>query len=231
MRAFLVSEAGAVTVDWTILTASLVGLGLATVGTVSSGLQNASEDVSARLVSTSIMDRFDAVLAADDFENGRGDWIGGAIRNVAGFGNVLALSRNARSASLPIEVDPSHNFAVVEFDMIVADSWDNEAGSIIIGDAEVVGVQHWWQDPNGPDVRTFEGTDTVVTLTRTSSDSGTWGGNGRTAHDDYTYRVSVVTANDGSDLTLNASTTLDQGDGDEFFGIDNVTVTGSDRGR
>lgn len=43
------SESGAVTVDWVVLTAGLVGLGVATMAVVSAGVQDASEDVRAEL--------------------------------------------------------------------------------------------------------------------------------------------------------------------------------------
>jgi Flp pilus assembly pilin Flp len=39
-------ESGAVTVDWVVLTAALVGLGLAVIGVVSGGLQTASNGIS-----------------------------------------------------------------------------------------------------------------------------------------------------------------------------------------
>lgn len=43
--AFLTDESGAVTVDWVVLTAGVVGLGLATMAVVSVGVQRQSEDV------------------------------------------------------------------------------------------------------------------------------------------------------------------------------------------
>ena len=51
MPAFHTSESGAVTVDWVVLTAALVGLGLATMGVVSQGVQDASGDVEQQLSS------------------------------------------------------------------------------------------------------------------------------------------------------------------------------------
>lgn len=47
--AFQSDENGAVTVDWVVLTAGLVGLGLATMAVVSSGVQGVSEDVAAEV--------------------------------------------------------------------------------------------------------------------------------------------------------------------------------------
>ncbi|WP_179378757.1 Flp family type IVb pilin [Jannaschia marina] len=45
INAFINDESGAVTVDWVVLTAALVGLGLAVMSVVSGGIQNLSGDV------------------------------------------------------------------------------------------------------------------------------------------------------------------------------------------
>ncbi|MEJ6391508.1 hypothetical protein V8J83_18475 [Gymnodinialimonas sp. 2307UL20-7] len=42
---FASNESGAVTVDWVVLTAALVGLGLAVMAVVSSGVENLSTDI------------------------------------------------------------------------------------------------------------------------------------------------------------------------------------------
>lgn len=52
---FFDSQSGAVTVDWVVLTAGLVGLGLATMAVVSTGVQDTSGDVEAQLTSSDII--------------------------------------------------------------------------------------------------------------------------------------------------------------------------------
>lgn len=42
-------ESGAVTVDWVVLTAAIVGIGIAVVATISSGVTNASEGINSEL--------------------------------------------------------------------------------------------------------------------------------------------------------------------------------------
>ena len=60
IASFLSCESGAITVDWTVLTAGLAGLGLASMSVVSGGVQNLSEDISAFLQrDLSLFVRFD----------------------------------------------------------------------------------------------------------------------------------------------------------------------------
>lgn len=58
---FANSESGAVTVDWVVLTAALVGLGLATMSVVSGGVQDASDDVDSQLSGQRIFTSFVAM--------------------------------------------------------------------------------------------------------------------------------------------------------------------------
>ena len=48
-KTFLAAEHGAVTVDWVVLTAALVGLGLAVMGVVSDGVSNLTGDIGNQL--------------------------------------------------------------------------------------------------------------------------------------------------------------------------------------
>ncbi len=49
---FILAEDGAVTVDWVVLTAALVGLGLAVMAVVSGGVENLSNDIAQELADT-----------------------------------------------------------------------------------------------------------------------------------------------------------------------------------
>jgi hypothetical protein len=68
---FVTSEDGAVTVDWVMLTAGLVGLGIAVVGVLSEGFRNQSTDIQVSLARDDIIcaefcDRFAAPETTDD---------------------------------------------------------------------------------------------------------------------------------------------------------------------
>lgn len=225
-RSFIADETGAITVDYVVLTAGLVGLALAATAMVLQATGTQSGAIDGYLRNITIGSTFERIFASEDFSEGRGDWVGGELRNVDGFGDILSLSGTSPTAELPINIGTNHDYAVVEFDMIIADSWDDEQGSVSINGSDVLIGRHAWRN-DAPVVQTFEGAeDTTVTLTRTSTGTGgTW----RRGVNDYTYKVRVTAKNDGSDIRLGAATTLNQNGRDEFFGIDNVKVSGTNK--
>jgi Flp pilus assembly pilin Flp len=52
INTFINDESGAVTVDWVVLAAALVGLGLAVMSVVSGGIENLSTDIGQTLADT-----------------------------------------------------------------------------------------------------------------------------------------------------------------------------------
>lgn len=50
IKSFSSDESGAVTVDWVVLTAAIVGLGLAVLAVVGGGVENLSNDIDTRLL-------------------------------------------------------------------------------------------------------------------------------------------------------------------------------------
>ncbi len=55
---FIKAEDGAVTVDWVVLTAAIVGLGIAVMASVSNGLEDLSGDIENQLTSQGISTTF-----------------------------------------------------------------------------------------------------------------------------------------------------------------------------
>ena len=60
---FLKDESGAVTVDWVVLTAAIVGLGVAVYGVVSGGIADLSGDIDAQLRTNQITTTLPTVAA------------------------------------------------------------------------------------------------------------------------------------------------------------------------
>ncbi|MGB3406574.1 MAG: hypothetical protein WBA67_03685 [Jannaschia sp.] len=58
IKTFSADESGAVTVDWVVLTAALVGLGLAVMGVISGGIQELSGEIDGVLRSDIVTEGF-----------------------------------------------------------------------------------------------------------------------------------------------------------------------------
>ena len=54
LKTFAADESGAVTVDWVVLTAAIVGLGLAVITSVRTGVQSLGTDIQTSLTSASV---------------------------------------------------------------------------------------------------------------------------------------------------------------------------------
>jgi len=54
LKSFVANESGAVTVDWVVLTAAIVGLGLAVITSVRTGVSALGSDISNSLSSASV---------------------------------------------------------------------------------------------------------------------------------------------------------------------------------
>jgi Flp pilus assembly pilin Flp len=66
IKNFAKSESGAVTVDWVVLTAAIVGLGLAVMAVVSDGVGNLSGDIDRQLSGQGVTTAFTAAQTALD---------------------------------------------------------------------------------------------------------------------------------------------------------------------
>ncbi len=133
---FLWDEAGAVTVDWTVLTAAVVGLGISAAAAVRTGTTNLGQDVESSLSGASVADlswAFASDLISQNFADGNFDGWSSARSQVFGsWGNMLGPF-GAETQNNPLTYDVSlpagMSDALVKFDLIIADSWDGVAGA------------------------------------------------------------------------------------------------------
>ncbi len=73
---FLIAETGAVTVDWTVLTATLAGMGLATTAVVSGGVENLSNEITNTLTGIEMTSSFRDAVEQTCFAAGLGSTAG-----------------------------------------------------------------------------------------------------------------------------------------------------------
>lgn len=90
LNAFVIGDSGAVTVDWVVLTAATVGLGLATMAVVSAGVEDLSGDVNTQLASQEISASFGDGGGA----GGTWDWTGRTAQDYHAIGAGLAPGNN-----------------------------------------------------------------------------------------------------------------------------------------
>ena len=233
---YLADERGAVTVDFTVLTAATVGLGIAAYGVVSGGLGDLTGDIDATLRGYLGGGR---EMLALDFTSGLGPFAGGTVRNVPGFGEMLLLdgtnNRGGIGTEATLSLDPNSDYAVISFDLAFVASWDNETGYVFLnGQAVALGT---FTHMNHPQLRTGDVPPAMQDLGIVSVDfgeaeqlrGGYFTGSGGAAWSDYRQPVSmVVRTNGASEMKLGFGTNLSSSYTDESLGIDNLSVISTD---
>ncbi|SES13744.1 hypothetical protein SAMN04490244_10648 [Tranquillimonas rosea] len=72
-KKFQKDEDGAVTVDWVVLTAAIVGLGIAVISSVNSGVTDLADGVKSSLTDAEVNGMSDLSTAATSSSSGTGD--------------------------------------------------------------------------------------------------------------------------------------------------------------
>jgi hypothetical protein len=219
LASHLSDEAGAVAVDWVVLTAGLVGLGLAASSVVSRGIEDLSGDISTQLGATPLRSTFwdRGIEAFFDFSDGLAPgWIGGQVINMGGaIGEVLVIAGN-QSVGYSVQVPSGANQAVLTFDLIAGDSLDQERATISLnGTTVAIGVSQWGGDTRF-EIPQIDGTTVNATV---SLQSGSHGG---TSHwPDSISQVTITVDQPTGNLEFQVHSNADQDVRDEYWGIDN----------
>lgn len=216
---FLRSESGAVTVDWVVLTAAAVGLGLATIGVVSNGVESAANETADALASVDTGAPFfsDAELLNLDFSDGLGAFVGGTVANLPGFGEVLQLGPDEETTAT-LSVPPGAESATVTFDIIGGDDLSGEDATISIN-GQIVSV---YADDHG-NVTISDTAPAGISVSVDQHATNSPLGAGSHGHDSRaTYTITVD--NPGTSLTLGVHSGAGEPTWDEFYALDNVNV-------
>jgi len=131
---FLRDETGAVTVDWVTLTAATVGLGIAGVAAVSTGVQNLGTDVEVSLTGATIAPLYDNTgtlytMGEWGFDDGlTHGWSHGRLSSTEALGTFLGpFAGNEGPVEFAVRFPGDTSRAVIEFDLLTLDSWDGWA--------------------------------------------------------------------------------------------------------
>ena len=130
IMSFWKNQSGAVTVDWVVLSAAVIGLGGAAASSVQQGLTMSGLSIADQLDAVSSGIHFNTILSSSDFSDGADGWVGATTADVRGFGLVLGpitQSDGTEIVSKSFELPEGTEHARMEFDLIALDSLDNFA--------------------------------------------------------------------------------------------------------
>jgi hypothetical protein len=218
LRDFIEDETGAITVDWVVLSAGIVGLGLAVIALISAGVEDLAGDTSDQMSGFEIRTQFaDAVasLLSNDFSGGLGGFVGGSVANIVGFGEVLQLGPGEMTQAT-FAVPEGASTATLTFDMLGIDDLSGEAASIMINGQEVA----FYADNHG-NITTEDMGVPGVTVSVNQQYTNDPMGSGSHGHDSRaTYTITIE--NPGETVTFGVASETGQPISEEFYAIDDV---------
>jgi hypothetical protein len=226
LKTFIRSESGAVTTDYVVLSAAMVGTGFAAINSTAVGVENIAGDIEAALRGDIVNTSFARQSYFDDFENGAGFWVGGVTDGSQdAFGGILGPyggSNGDEIVTRTFDLLSGYDYATVEFDMLAIDSWDNEEFIIFVDGSPVSSYNFAWQQDGVTGAWTTSDPNFNISITPNGSRSqlgysSNWS--------DQVYSVSVQVTNPGPSMSIGFGSTLDQSVADESWGVDNLQVT------
>lgn len=238
---FLTSDSGAITVDWTVLAASVVGLGVGGAVVVRTGTSALGTDINNALSSASVAGVGIANMRTNyTFEEGDTfGWTGARLANHPVLGAFLGPYAGSEGpVTHRVTLPDGATSATVTFDLMLLDSWDanNTTWSDITRGGRGDGVAFTIDGtevgfsamsaglstaPTGTMV--IGGTTYAYEMTRHSNTSIT----GQPGHwHNSRWSVSLTATNPPpGGFTLGIDSTTDQSGPDESLGIDNYRIT------
>lgn len=251
---FLRAEHGAVTVDWVVLTAASVGLGLGAIASVRTGVFDLGAGIQGSLSNAAVagigrLGFGQTLLTSMGFDDGNFDgWSHARSGHSEHWGTFLGPFGNELNTTpleYTVQLAEDAKGAVIEFDMLIIDGWD--------------GRDPRWSGPNGDAVRLMiDGHDIAREVFVDGHEfRNAWNGgqqelwqdrsssiqigdasyrvtmalaeNGQNfgigARYDSTWRVRVEAINVPTDFKFGLQTDLNQPQHSESVGLDNFRVT------
>ncbi len=254
IKHFLWDETGAVTVDWTVMTAAVVGLGLASAGAVQVGTGNLGNSIRESLSGAGVASlqwAYARNLVSQNFADGDfTGWSSSLSTTFGAWGPMLGpFGRETFSTPLTYDVSLPEGIsnALISFDLVIGDSWDGVAGPDnpwtnalgdslrFIVDGQVVTGEHFVFRENHPGYQpgmfeerraTAQIGDATFNLVLTPRDAPTAnvGGSG---WNDQRWSVQIEALDAPQNFQLGFSSTADQSGPDESFGIQNFNIAGN----
>jgi hypothetical protein len=138
LRHFLSAQTGAVSVEYVLLTAGALGIGIAAATELRGGLSFLSGTVTDELSGTALSDGSPTLAYSDGFGNGAPDWSGGEVVDYFGIGHALVpIAAGSPSVVRTFAMAPDVDGATISFDMLALDALDGESGTVFLGGQEI----------------------------------------------------------------------------------------------
>ena len=221
---FIKDETGAITVDWVVMSAGIVGVAIGVVAVVSGGVEDLAGDAASELSGfdgwTSFGSAAASALFSNDFSSGLGGFIGGTVASAVGFGEILQLGP-LESTEATFAVPAGSGTATLTFDILGVDDLSGEAASIMIN-GQVVAV---YADNHGTITTTDSGVSGVNVAVNQlySNDAMGAGSHGNDSRATYTITIE----NPGETVTFGVASHTAQPISEEYFAIDDVSFAAS----
>lgn len=226
LKEFILSESGAVTTDYVVLTSGVVGVGISVLNSTSAGVENLADDIDAALRGDIVHSSFARQSYFDDFETGAGFWFGGVWdESDAAYGGLLGPyggSDGAEVVTRTYDLMSGYDHAVIEFDLHALDSWDNEQFILFVDGNPISSHRFAWQSDGVTGSWTTSDGNYSVTI-EPSGDRANIGYNPDWVDQSFNVRVEVT--DPGPSMTVGFGSTLNQDVYDESWAVDNVAVT------
>ena len=252
IKGFLRDETGAVTVDWTVMSAAIVGLGLASAAAVRTGTVDLGSDVESALSGASVSSlnwAFARELVSQNFADG--NFAGWSQTNSTTFGAWGAMlgpfGRETLATPLTYDVNLPEGITngLITFDLVIGDSWDGHSNATrdahgwtnalgdslrFIVDGEVVTTEHFLGGNShssylGDRQGTLQIGESTFNVSMTLRDAPQHVSGSGWA--DQRWSVRIEAENAPQDFQLGFASTVNQSGPDESFGIQNFNISGN----
>jgi hypothetical protein len=225
---FMRDESGAVATDWVVISAGVVGLGIAAFATVSSGAENLSLDIQALLANTAVgLSGAMEQVAWFDFTGGLAPgWTGGQVMDMGGVLGELMVLGPGQGTGFLLEVPANAGQASMTFDLIAGDSldnggqWGNDTATMMLNGVPVAIAANSHNNAITVEIPQVDGTTVEALVTVNSQHMG-----GSNTWDESVANVSVDVMDPSSDIQFEMVSNANQGINDEFWGIDNFDAS------
>lgn len=250
-RSFWDSESGAITVDWVVVTAAVVGLGLSSAAAVRLGTDALGTDINTSLSNSSVAALrwlSSNQLVNQSFADGNFDGWSLAKQTAVGAWGVMQgpFGADTRNTPLTFDVNLSDGAtnALIEFDLLLLDTWDGHDSpannwTTAEGDGikfqvngQTIAFEHFVQRADHGGYRegmldarssTVELNGTTYTLRMTPSDVLKSNQYGSSTRDQKWW-VQLEAVNAPQSFQLGYQSTADESTGNEGFGITSFSV-------